>query len=109
MDGKFLGKITFAEFGQYSDRPFLFGLQLGFEFNGGGVYDGGRYTANISNACKWDSESQRQQIFMNNLEELNKILTDAKVNYVSALKGKPVEVEIVGNTFKGFRILTEVI
>ncbi len=32
MKEKLLGKITYAEFGQYPERPFLFGLQLGFEF-----------------------------------------------------------------------------
>jgi hypothetical protein len=109
MELKYLGKITFAEFGQYPDRPFLFGLQLGFQFDGGGVYDGGKYTVNISKGCKWDSESQRQQMFVESLEKVNEILTDAKVNYVSQLKGKPVQVTILDRVFKDFRILTEVI
>ena len=43
------------------------------------------------------------------LDELYEILKDAKVNYVSQLVGKPVEVEIEDNMFKDFRILTEVL
>lgn len=39
MTGKFLGKITEAEFGRCRDRGFLCGLQLTFSFNGGGVTD----------------------------------------------------------------------
>ena len=50
---KLLGKIDFAEFGTYPDRPFLMGLQLGFAFPAGGVCDGGRHTVNISDQCKW--------------------------------------------------------
>lgn len=33
MTEKMLGKITFAEYGQVDDYPFLFGLQLGFKRN----------------------------------------------------------------------------
>lgn len=109
MEGNYLGKIVFAEFGQYPDRPFLFGLHLHFEFGGGGVGDGGKYTFNISEECKWDSEQQRMRIAFDKLEFVNKILTSAKVNYVSQLIGKPVEITIVDNVFKDFRILTEVL
>jgi len=105
---KVLGKITHAEFGQYPDRPFLFGLQLCFEFPSSGVGDGGRYAVNISPECRWE-KSERQQAITIMIEHVNKILTDAKVNYVSQLKGKPVEVTLEGNMFKDFRILTEVL
>jgi len=105
---KVLGKISYAEFGQYPDRPFMFGLQLCFEFPYGGVCDGGKYTVNISPECRWE-ESDRQQAITKMIEHVNKILTDAKVNYVSQLKGKPVEVTLEGNMFKDFRILTEVL
>lgn len=108
MEEKYLGKITHAEFGQYPDRPFLFGLQLCFEFNRGGVCDGARYTVNISPECRWE-EFERLEAIKNMIEHLDKILTDAKVNHVSKLKNKPVEVTLYNNTFKDFRILTEVI
>ena len=42
---KHLGKITSAEFGNYSDMPFLIGLQLTFSFDGSGVM--GDYTVNL--------------------------------------------------------------
>jgi hypothetical protein len=106
---KMLGKITSAEYGQYSDRGFLFGLQLCFQMESGSVCCGGRYTVNISPECKWDSHQQRLEAFMFSLEELNSILKAAKVNYVSQLINKPVEITLVDRTFKDFRILTEVL
>ena len=108
MQEKVLAKITHAEFGQYPDRPFLFGLQLCFESKSFGVCDGGRYTVNISPDCRWTKE-ERLEVIDDMICEVNKILKDAKVNYVSQLTGKPVEVIIENNTFKEFRILTEVI
>ena len=93
MQEKQLGKIDFAEFGTIKDYPFLIGLQLGFQLGdktwiGNGV----KYTVNIQT-----------------IEFINDILKDAKVNYVSELINKPVEVTIENNTFKDFRILTEVL
>ena len=108
MEEKLLGKITFAEFGQCPDRPFLFGLQLEFGLNSSGVGSGGRYTTNISENCKQTREEK-----LDSLEKVidftNKLLEDSKVNYVSELLGKPVEVTLKNNTFKDFRILTEVL
>lgn len=43
------------------------------------------------------------------LDHVAKILKDAKVNYVSELLGKPVEVTLEDGIFKDFRILTEVL
>lgn len=105
---KLLGKIDYAEFGLYPDRPFLYGLMLGFSFPGEGVSDGGKYTVNISPNCRWE-ESERQEAITKQAEHLRDILKDAKCNYVSELKNKPVEVIIQNNTFKSFRILTEVL
>ena len=108
MTTKELGKITFAEFGTVRDYPFLIGLQLGFRMDGSGVMDGGKYTVNISPECKW-KEMNREATIIKSIEEVNRILKDAKVNYVSELLNKPVEVTIEDNTFKDFRILTEVL
>lgn len=91
------------------DYPFLIGLQLGFKLgDGGGIMDGGKYTVNISRECRWE-EVERQTAITTTVEFTDKILKDAKVNYVSQLINKPVEVEIDRNTFKSFRILTEVL
>ena len=46
---------------------------------------------------------------MNRANPYNKLLNDAKVNYVSQLINKPVEVTIEDRIFKSFRILTEVL
>jgi hypothetical protein len=108
MTTKELGKITFAEFGTVRNYPFLIGLQLGFRMDGSGVMDGGKYTVNISPECKW-KEMNREATIIKSIEEVNRILKDAKVNYVSELLNKPVEVTIEDNTFKDFRILTEVL
>lgn len=103
-----LGKIDFAEFGTFKDRPFLIGLQLGFKMSGSGVMDGGKYTVNISPECRWEEE-ERSEALVKSLEFVNDILKDAKVNYVSELVNKPVEITLENNTFKSFRILTEVL
>ena len=108
MVTKELGKMTFAEFGTVRDYPFLIGLQLGFRMDGSGVMDGGKYTVNISPECKW-KEMNREATIIKSIEEVNRILKDAKVNYVSELLNKPVEVTMECNTFKDFRILTEVL
>lgn len=108
MTTKELGKITFAEFGTVRDYPFLIGLQLGFRMDGSAVMDGGKYTVNISPACKW-KKMNREATIIKSIEEVNRILEDAKANYVSELLNKPVEVTMEDNTFKDFRILTEVL
>lgn len=109
MNGKYLGKITRAEFGTVKYHPFLMGLQLDFSFDGSGCSCGGKYTVNISGECKWKDQSERQATITKHIDEVHQILTAAKVNYVSQLVGKPVEVTIEDNTFKDFRILTEVL
>jgi hypothetical protein len=104
---KRLGKIDFAEFGSMRDYPFQLGLQLGFSMSGSGVMDGGKYTVNMSPDCFWEIGTRHSNL-AESLDHL-KILKDAKVNYVSDLVGKPVEVTLEDSMFKDFRILTEVL
>lgn len=108
MTTKELGKIPFAEFGTNKDYPFLIGLHICFKIESGGVGDGGKYTVNISPECKW-KELNRETTITKYIEGIDRILKDAKVNYVSELLNKPVEVTLENNTFKKFRILTEVL
>ena len=109
MVEKRLGKIDFAEFGTIRDYPFLIGLQLGFRLGDKTwIGDGGRYTVNITPNCKWGTK-ERTEAVTQTVEFVNNILKAANVNYVSELIGKPVEVTIENNTFKDFRILTEVL
>ena len=70
--------------------------------------DGGKYTVNISPEAKW-KELNREATITKTIEEVNRILEDAKVNYVSELLNKPVDVTMENNTFKDFKILTEVL
>lgn len=59
---------------------------------------------------EWKREDlNREETITESIEKVNQILKDAKVNYVSELLNKPVEVTIENNTFKDFRILTEVL
>lgn len=110
MTEKILGKIDFAEFGTIGEYPFMIGLQLGFSMGGGryGVCDGGRFTVNISKECKWEKQS-RELAIVESLERVNDVLNAARVNYVSELVGRPVEVTLENSIFKDFRILTEVL
>lgn len=101
MNEKLLGKITLAEFGKIKDYPFMIGLKLDFLMDGCGISCGGKYTFNKNNF-----NNERVVEIVSFIDEL---LCAAKVNNVSELKGKPVEVTIENNTFKSFRILTEVL
>lgn len=105
---KRLGKIDFAEFGSMKDYPFQLGLQLGFSMSGNGIMDGGKYTVNMSPDCHWEMGTHHTNL-AESLDHVAKILKDAKVNYVSELLGKPVEVTLEDGIFKDFRILTEVL
>lgn len=106
MSEKLLGKIKRAEYGTVPDRPFLMGLTLDFSFESSGV--GAYYVVNMSKECKWENLDRKDTI-EKTCDEIYKILNDAKVNSVSQLKNIPVEVVLENNTFKSFRILTEVL
>lgn len=67
-----------------------------------------KYTVNISPECNW-KDLNREETITKSIEYVDRILENAKVNYVSELVNKPVEVTIENNTFKDFRILTEVL
>lgn len=107
MDGKFLGKITSAEFGVDRDYYYDFGLYLTFSIDALSV--SGMYVANINPKCKYATLTGRQDAVLAMAEQVAAIFKAAKVTKVSELVGKPVEVTIEKRTFKDFRILTEVL
>lgn len=111
MERKVLGKIASAKFGEVSDYPFLMGLLLDFSLDGGrgGVGDGEKFTINMSEDCKWTTKEERRIAIEEQMDAIYKLLNDAKVCTVDQLKNKPVEVTLENNTFKDFRILTEVL
>ena len=109
MTEKLLGKISDVRFGFIPDYPFLFGLDLTFKLSdSSGIGTGGKYTVNISEACKW-SEEEKNAALIDMINQVIKIMKDAKITNISDLKNKPVEVTIDRNIFKDFRILTEVL
>lgn len=109
MEGKFLGKIESVKFGRNSDRPFLFGLDLTFSFGGSGC--GANYSVNMTKPNQYTHFTQEEQDkhLVETMTFIWELLKTAKVNDISQLKNIPVEVEIKGNMFKDFRILTEVL
>lgn len=109
MAEKLLGKISDIRFGFIPDYPFLFGLDLTFKLSDNShIGTGGKYTVNISEACKW-SEEERNTALIDMINQIIKVMKDAKITNISDLKNKPVEVTIDRNIFKDFRILTEVL
>lgn len=110
MTGKFLGKITSAEFGRNKDRGFLLGLQLSFAFNGYGVEDF-FHLVNMSEPTEYhnfSAEEQEERMIVE-FKFVYELLKDAKCSYISELVNKPVEVIIEDGMLKKFRILTEVL
>lgn len=105
---KYLGKIDSVHFGFNRDRPFLFGLELTFKFDGNSYVTSVKDTVNISEECKWDTLERRKGI-TECIDRIAKIMRDANVNDVKDLKNTPVEITLDGNLFKDYRILTEVI
>ena len=109
MEGKYLGKIESVRFGRNSDRPFLFGLDLTFSLSGRGC--SANYSVNMTKPNQYTHFTQEEQDkhLVETMTFIWELLKTAKVNNISQLKNIPVEVEIKGNMFKDFRILTEVL
>ena len=107
MTGKILGKISRAEYGLMDDG-YSFGLYLEFTSNALGISTGTKYMFNISPRCEWTTQ-ERAKYIEKTIDRLKEVLDSAHVDFVSQLKDKPVEIEIEGNIFKNFRILTEVL
>lgn len=102
---KELGKISIAEFGNYD---IFFGLRLQFALgNGGGCGYIKEGLLNPNYRHYNDGEKDKESLAV--IDFTRNILKDAKVEYVSELVGKPVEVHFENNACVGFRILTEVL
>lgn len=109
---KELGKIENVRFGFGGYQDAMFGLSLTFSGAGWGICDfvSGGWQSSIEGGgnCKW-TEHDRNITRAAMVERIDKILTDAKVDSVDELKGKPVEVTFDGMTLKEWRILKEVL
>jgi len=100
-----LGHIDFIEFRLM--RGVFLGLKIGFKFGGCGVFTD--FVINMYEDCKYKSIEERNAIGYELLQMTKDLLDDAKVECVSELKNKPVEVYSKGLINQGFRILTEVL
>lgn len=109
MEEKVLGKIKSVDVQLIGG--YLLGIDFIFSLDGGssGVDSGGKYTVNVSDGCKYESDEDRNASYANSLNYIKQFLNDAKVEKVQDLKNLPVEVIIENNMFKSFRILTEVL
>ncbi|KGM44462.1 hypothetical protein JY97_00500 [Alkalispirochaeta odontotermitis] len=101
------GKIESAEFGL---REYCAGLYL--TFTSGSWSVSASIEANASkhtDNCEWSPDDQ-QKAFANIVSKVNAALRAAKVNHVSELVGKPVEITFgSGGTLKSWRIFDEVL
>jgi hypothetical protein len=107
---KKLAKIEHVSFGFGGYQEAAFGLTLTFTGDGWGIghFISGGWSFSPSETASW-TENDRAIHQADMCKKIIEILKKAKVKDVAKLKGIPVEVTIEGNTFKDFRILTEVL
>lgn len=109
-----IGKIQDIKFGRtgYQNAQLGYSVTLGSDKDSWGVGDskgGWDYEQiSIGEYTKWTEEDRSSQM-VEMLKRISKLLSDAKVEYLHELKGKPVECKFENNTLKEWRILTEVI
>lgn len=119
MSEKQLGKIDSVCFGHGGYQDAMLELSLTFSGPGWGVCVGvtgfwswQKIGEEPSEDAAWSNESRDAQM-IEMLRRIDKILEDAKVSDVAALKGKPVEVTFnpggPGSKVEDWRILTEVL
>ncbi len=107
---KELGKIQKVWFGLggYQEVQVGLWLQLGSEGWGIGTGEQGGWSFPPDTHAKWTLEDQTQSYALMVRKVLD-LLTAAKVDDVSKLKGVPVECIFEGNALKSYRILSEVL
>jgi hypothetical protein len=109
-----LGKITKATFGFGGYQGAMIGLELDFETSvwsiGDGIYGGWAYgMIDPDKNTKWNEEDRSKQV-VEMTKTICEILKDAKVDSISELVGKPIEIASEGwNNNVSWRILTEVL
>lgn len=106
---KMLGYIESISFGIGGYNESMFGLTVNLHGDGCGVssFDG-TWAFPPSDRAKW-TEQDRRDHYADMCIRIIELLNQAKVDDVSKLKGKPVEIELDGNLLKSWRLLTEVI
>lgn len=106
---KVLMKIDSVTLGNGGYQDAQFGVSFSFKTDGSGIGTfWGTWGGKRSEHAKWTEQSRLDALGEMCLK-IDKLLVEAKVKSLDKLKGIPVEVTIVGNTFQDFRILTEVL
>lgn len=114
---KYLGKIETVKFGHCGYQGAMLGMSFTFKFDGccGVGTDRSAWDAELiehKDSCKWTEEDRSKQ-YDEIMRYISKLLKDAKCSDITALKGKPVELDFdgdcLGSTLKDWRILTEVL
>lgn len=106
---KKLGKISSIKLGRGGYQDAMFGLTISFSFDvccGIGTFIG-----------TWETRSKHAQYSVEQWEKqmldvfvkIKELMHDAKVDDFNKLVGVPVEITLENDTFKDFRILTEVL
>lgn len=110
MTEKMVGVIESVSFGKGGYQDCMLGLSLTFKSQGYGVsaFVNGGCTLERSPSAKW-TELDRSNQQADLCKKIIKLLEDAKVDDITELKGKPVELTTDGMTLKDWRILTEAI
>lgn len=106
-----LGKLENVKFGLGGYQGACLGLSVTISGSGWGVGDNkSAWDANQikhTEHCKW-TEEDRSKGYDDVMRFVSDLLSDAKVNSVDQLNGKPIEAKFDGMTLKSWRILTEV-
>lgn len=111
MQGTFLGKIESIKFGLNNSRIGLF-YTLSFNSctevqSSNAVWD--PQSIQVTEYTKW-TEDDRDRGLAQLMRYISKLLSEAKVDDVTKLAGKPIELTInKHNSLKSWRILTEVL
>lgn len=105
-----LGRIENIEYGACGYQGVMLGLRVSIAGTGWrvGADKPGAWTTERTHTTEW-TEDDRIKSLGKNAMYVNKLLKDAKVEYVSQLKGKPVECRFHGNVLSSWRILKEVL
>jgi hypothetical protein len=111
MKGTFLGKIESIKFGIDGSR---IGLFYTLAFNSSSEVQSSNTVwdpeqIKVTQYTKW-TESERDKHLAELMRYISKLLADAKVDDVTKLVGKPIELTInEHNSLESWRILTEVL
>ena len=111
---KSLGKITKANFGAGGYQDAQLGLSVDMDLEGGSsgcgafVSGGWGYSIEPDEHSKW-KEADREKSMADMCRTISLILSEAKVDDVHALIGKPVEVALDSTMLHSWIILTEVL